>query len=171
MFLQNQNSQMKFFHRCLCDHLPEEQKAAVLLSVTCKGNDPTLPLCPLFHGSLGPLLFAEDIRDSPLHSPLLYSHNITWAKHINVPGNVELCSQLCDTLRNTGYSSRSANKQYLQRDTVNEFAQISYAFSDGSALLPNGCFCSNRIPMLASRTFLLNVDALVNNFCESFYIK
>jgi len=130
---------MNFLHQTLRDHLSDEQKAAVLLSATCKGNDPTLPLCPLFHGSLGPLLFSdigihasfhrngcyyvdEDMDDD--HSEeiwqcfLLTSNNITWVKHVYFSENDKLCKQICGVLIKTRYASSSIKSVTLTGATL-----------------------------------------------------
>ena len=111
---------MNFLHRTLRDHLDDKQKAVMLLSGTCKGNDPQLPFCPLLHGSLGPMLFShidsesrtetsviDDATQVKLQALLINSHNITWVKHIYFPFNETLCKRICDTLSKTRYSSRS----------------------------------------------------------------
>ncbi len=60
--------QIKYFH-----HPP--QILAVLLSATCVGNDGRS--CPLFHGSLAPMIFGKT-SDEKLRRLLLKSNNITW---------------------------------------------------------------------------------------------
>jgi len=117
---------MNTFYNTLRDHLKEQQKAAVLLSATCKGNDPLLPLCPLFHGSLGPMLFSDigvvDYErkryisgiEVHLQSLLINSHNITWSNHVYFPFDKTRCQQLCDILSKTRYSSRSIKGCQMQ---------------------------------------------------------
>jgi len=126
---------MNFLRQTLRDHLFDHQKAAVLLSATCKGNDPTLPLCPLFHGSLGPYLFSDIgirdyfAKDSAFYFPcpsrdgkwqdfLLQSHNITWSKHVYFPACTKLCKKICKVLSKTRYSSRSVKSVTLHRSTL-----------------------------------------------------
>jgi hypothetical protein len=73
--------------------VPQEQmKMMVLLSATCVGND--AKSCPLFHGSLAPMIFSRikfDGREREvtrrvrfrLQLFLLQSNNITWINHIS----------------------------------------------------------------------------------------
>ena len=111
---------MNIFHQTLRDHLSDKQKAVVLLSGTCKGNDPTLPLCPLLHGSLGPMLFSDidSEIETKLQSLFLNSNNITWSNHVYFPSDKELCAKICGTLSKTRYSSCSIKSVGLHINTL-----------------------------------------------------
>jgi hypothetical protein len=87
--------------------------AVTLLSGTCVGNDGKR--CPLFHGSLAPVLFSVK-KFSKFEKFLLLSNNITWVHTIYLFFTTEyepnfntsqLNGKIIKTLGNTRYSSRS----------------------------------------------------------------
>jgi hypothetical protein len=84
----------------------------VLVSATCIGNDKKS--CPLFHGSLAPILFSEiettESAVQTLHCFLLSSHNITWIKTLSLSNNEDVCCKMISVLLSTRYFSRSVKK-------------------------------------------------------------
>ena len=112
---------MNILHRTLREQIQKpQQRITVLLSATCKGNDPTLPPCPLFHGSLGPMLFSDiaNVTEWKSQLLLLQSHNITWTQNTFFPNEPTVCVKICDTLAKTRYSSRSIKSVQLHVATL-----------------------------------------------------
>jgi hypothetical protein len=88
-------------------HFPP-QILAVLLSATCIGNDGRS--CPLFHGSLAPMIFGKT-DDDKMRLLLLKSNNITWTQTVfrcnDLVRFATLQTEIFETLSKTRYSSKS----------------------------------------------------------------
>jgi F-box and leucine-rich repeat protein 14 len=122
----------------------------ILLSATCIGNDGTS--CPLFHGSLAPMIFSQLIHDfwSPLQLALIQSNNITWAHHLHLPRNSQDCEKIMQALSKTRYFSRS----------VKSLTMNSEQLSDKSVVMFLCAFCSGIVSFDVSDTSSLDDDAV-----------
>jgi hypothetical protein len=101
------DQQTKYFHH-------PTQILAVLVSATCIGNNGRSN-CPLFHGSLAPMLFGKT-SDERLRLLLLKSNNITWTQNVfrcDFHRFPTLQKEFFETLSKTRYSSKSLKKLQL----------------------------------------------------------
>ncbi len=90
------------------------QILSVLLSATCIGNDGRS--CPLFHGSLGPMIFGK-ASDGNSRRLLLKSNNITWTQTVfrsNFLLFPTLQNEIFQALSKTRYSSRSLKSLHVR---------------------------------------------------------
>ncbi len=85
------------------------QVLSVLVSATCIGNDGRSN-CPLFHGSLAPMIFGKTV-DNNMRCLLLKSNNITWTQNVFCGADLfdfaTLQKEVFQTLSKTRYSSKS----------------------------------------------------------------
>jgi hypothetical protein len=107
------------------------QILVVLVSATCIGNDGRS--CPLFHGSLAPMIFGKT-GDENTRRLLLKSNNITWTQTVfwcNPDRFPTLQKEIFEALSETRYSSKSLKKLhgslYCEEDKRNllSFLQTS----------------------------------------------
>jgi hypothetical protein len=96
------------------------QILAILLSAACIGNDGRS--CPLFHGSLGPLLLAKTDNDAKLQQILAQSHNVTWTQAIH--GTFRDLRNVLSLLEKTRYSAKSLKTLEFYVKTETQLAQI-----------------------------------------------
>jgi hypothetical protein len=87
------------------------QILAVLVAATCIGND--FRSCPLFHGSLAPMIFGKTSVEN-MQRLLLKSNNITWTQTVFRRDDwrrlTALQKEIFQTLSKTRYSSRSLKR-------------------------------------------------------------
>jgi hypothetical protein len=94
---------------------------SILLSATCIGNDGRS--CPLFHGSLAPIIFGKT-SDQTIRRPLLQSNNITWVN--SVFSDDSLQEEIFKTLAKTRYSSRSLKRLQVNVDTDEKKTRLNF---------------------------------------------
>jgi hypothetical protein len=100
------------------------QILVVLLSATCIGNDGRSN-CPLFHGSLAPMIFGKTSDDNMRHL-LLKSNNITWVQTAGL-NTKEFQQEMFDALSKTRYSSKSLKALQLDM-SPEETRRNSFSF-------------------------------------------
>jgi hypothetical protein len=84
--------------------------AATLLSASCIGNDGKS--CPLFHGSLAPMIFGGIHNESQFLALefLVHSNTITWVSSLHLPRDDSTLRTLIDILSKARYFSRSLKR-------------------------------------------------------------
>ncbi len=117
-----------------CIH-PPPQILAVLLSATCIGNDGRS--CPLFHGSLAPMIFGKT-SDDKMRRLLLKSNNITWTQTLFWCDLVDfptLQREIFQVLSKTRYSSRSLKRLQVTVDCKEDKRNVLSFLQTGCEML------------------------------------